>query len=72
MRRLANWSRPKPSGSAYLLHLYSPDLIVMGGGLSNGFDLLAPTIRATVEERAMQTYRDVPIVRADLAAWLAK
>ncbi|MER8862280.1 ROK family protein [Mesorhizobium sp. M0751] len=53
-------------GFTNLLHLYSPDLIVMGGGLSNGFDLLAPTIRATVEERAMQAYRDVPIVPAEL------
>ncbi|TIU66671.1 MAG: ROK family protein, partial [Mesorhizobium sp.] len=49
-----------------LLHLYSPDLIVMGGGLANGFDLLASTIRATVEQRAMPAYRDVPIVPAQL------
>ncbi|TIQ15935.1 ROK family protein, partial [Mesorhizobium sp.] len=35
-------------GFTNLLHLYSPDLIVMGGGLANGFELLAPTIRATV------------------------
>ncbi|MER9927080.1 ROK family protein [Mesorhizobium sp. M0048] len=53
-------------GFTNLLHLYSPDLIVMGGGLSNGFDLLAPTIRATIEQRAMQAYRDVPIVPAEL------
>ena len=39
---------------------------VMGGGLANGFDLLAPGIRATIEERAMQAYRDVPIVPAEL------
>ncbi|RWG93732.1 ROK family protein, partial [Mesorhizobium sp.] len=53
-------------GFTNLLHLYSPDLIVMGGGLANGFDLLAPGIRSTVEERAMQAYRDVPIVPAEL------
>ncbi|RWA70829.1 ROK family protein [Mesorhizobium sp.] len=53
-------------GFTNLLHLYSPDLIVMGGGLANGFDLLAPGIRATVDERAMQAYRDVPIVPAEL------
>ncbi|WP_292265978.1 ROK family protein, partial [Mesorhizobium sp.] len=53
-------------GFTNLLHLYSPDLIVMGGGLANGFDLLAPTIRATVEQRAMLAYRDVPIVPAQL------
>ncbi|TIV03762.1 MAG: ROK family protein, partial [Mesorhizobium sp.] len=28
--------------------------------------LLAPGIRATIEERAMQAYRDVPIVPAEL------
>ena len=38
----------------------------MGGGLSNGFDLLAPGLRATIEARAMQAYRDVPIVPAEL------
>lgn len=53
-------------GFTNLLHLYSPDLIVMGGGLSNGFDLLAPSIRAIVQQRAMPAYRDVPIVRAEL------
>jgi glucokinase len=53
-------------GFTNLLHLYSPDLIVMGGGLSNGFDLLAPGIRATIDERAMAAYRDVPMVRAEL------
>ncbi|WP_287370893.1 ROK family protein, partial [Mesorhizobium sp.] len=53
-------------GFTNLLHLNSPDLIVMGGGLANGFDLLAPTIRATVEQRAMLAYRDVPIVPAQL------
>ncbi|TIR26338.1 MAG: ROK family protein [Mesorhizobium sp.] len=53
-------------GFTNLLHLYSPEVIVMGGGLANGFDLLAPGIRATIEERAMQAYRDVPIVPAEL------
>ncbi|WP_217578027.1 ROK family protein [Mesorhizobium sp. GbtcB19] len=53
-------------GFTNLLHLYSPEVIVMGGGLSNGFDLLAPGIRATINERAMQAYRDVPVVPAEL------
>ncbi|MER9211188.1 ROK family protein [Mesorhizobium sp. M0663] len=59
----ANWLG---IGFTNLLHLYSPDLIVMGGGLANGFDLLAPSIRAVVEQRAMPAYRDVPIVPAQL------
>jgi glucokinase len=53
-------------GFTNLLHLYSPDLIVMGGGLSNGFDLLEPSIRTVVQQRAMPAYRDVPIVQAEL------
>ncbi|MER9492418.1 ROK family protein [Mesorhizobium sp. M0320] len=53
-------------GFTNLLHLYSPDLIVMGGGLSNGFDLLAPSIRAVIQQRAMPAYRDVPVVQAEL------
>ncbi|ESZ63035.1 ROK family protein [Mesorhizobium sp. L103C131B0] len=53
-------------GFTNLLHLYSPDLIVMGGGVSNGFDLLAPSIRAVIQQRAMPAYRDVPIVQAEL------
>ncbi|ESY48692.1 ROK family protein [Mesorhizobium sp. RSR380A] len=53
-------------GFTNVLHLYSPDLIVMGGGLSNGFDLLAPSIRAVIQQRAMPAYRDVPIVQAEL------
>lgn len=57
----ANWLG---IGFTNLLHLYSPDLIVMGGGLANGFDLLAPRIRAVVQQRAMPAYRDVPIVPA--------
>jgi len=51
-------------GFTNLLHLYSPDVLVMGGGLANGFDLLAGTVRATIGHRAMPAYRDVPIVPA--------
>jgi glucokinase len=53
-------------GFTNLLHLYSPDILVMGGGISHGFDLLHDTITATVRDRAMPAYRDVPIVPAQL------
>jgi glucokinase len=53
-------------GFTNLLHLYSPDIIVMGGGISNGFDLLRDAMMATVRDRAMRAYRDVPIVPAQL------
>ncbi|MBB3609628.1 ROK family protein [Rhizobium sp. BK602] len=51
-------------GFTNLLHLYSPDLLVMGGGISHGFDLLHDLITATIRDRAMPAYRDVPIVPA--------
>lgn len=53
-------------GLTNLLHLYSPDIIVMGGGISHGYDLLHGQIQATVHERAMSAYRAVPIVAAQL------
>ncbi|MBX3570091.1 MAG: ROK family protein [Rhizobiaceae bacterium] len=53
-------------GLANLLHLYSPDVIVVGGGLSNGFELLAPGLRSTIGQRAMAAFRDVPVVAAQL------
>lgn len=53
-------------GFTNLLHLYSPDMIVMGGGISHGYDLLHNPIEATIQERAMPAYRDVPVVPAQL------
>lgn len=53
-------------GFTNLLHLYSPDSIVMGGGVSEGYELLHPHIEKTIRERAMSAYRDVPVVRARL------
>lgn len=53
-------------GFTNLLHLYSPDMIVMGGGISHGFDLLQTGIARTMCERAMPAYRNVPVVTAQL------
>ncbi len=53
-------------GIVNLLHMYSPMAVVMGGGVSNGFDLLHPGIVQQVRERALLAYRDVPIVAAQL------
>ncbi|MEO5613802.1 MAG: ROK family protein [Cypionkella sp.] len=55
-------------GITNLLHLYSPDVVVIGGGLSNAFDLLHGGILQVVQDRAMSAYRDVPILRAELGA----
>jgi len=55
-------------GFTNLLHLYSPDMIVMGGGISHGYDLLRRAIEATIHERVMPAYRDVPVVPAQLGS----
>ena len=53
-------------GFTNLLHLYAPDVLVIGGGIANGLDLMRPTIEAVIAERAMPPFRGVPIVAAEL------
>lgn len=54
-------------GMVSLLHLYSPQRIIVGGGLSNGFDRLLPGIMTRIASDAMPAFRDVTVVRAALA-----
>ncbi|MEO6610406.1 MAG: ROK family protein [Aestuariivirga sp.] len=49
-----------------LLHLFSPEILVMGGGLSNEFEALYPAIRAYMDANAMAAFKDVPLVKAKL------
>jgi glucokinase len=53
-------------GFTSLLHLFSPEILVMGGGLSNEFDALYPTIRSYLDANAMAAFKDVPLVKAKL------
>lgn len=53
-------------GIANLLHLYSPDIVVIGGGMAADFDLLSPGIASRVRSAAMPPFRDVAVVRAGL------
>ncbi len=53
-------------GFSNLLHLLSPDALVIGGGLSQAFDLLAPAIMEELSHSAMPPYRDTPILLAEL------
>lgn len=55
-------------GIANLLHLYSPEVVLIGGGVSRLGDVLFSTMRRVARERAMPPYRDVPIEPAVLAA----
>jgi glucokinase len=55
-------------GFASLLHLYSPDILVMGGGLSNQFDVMRDDILASLRRSAMPAFRDVPVAAARLGS----
>jgi len=54
-------------GFASLVHLYSPERIVMGGGVSAAFDLMDGTIHRVMRAHLMAAFRDVVVVRAELA-----
>jgi len=53
-------------GIVNLLHLFSPELVLLGGGVANGFASLEPFIRARIARDAMPAFRDVQIRRAAL------
>ncbi len=54
------------AGFTGLIHLYSPERIIMGGGVSDAFDLLEHDIHTVIRRDAMQPFKDVPVVRAGL------
>ncbi len=53
-------------GFANLLHLYAPERIIVGGGVSAGLDLMMPDIEMEIRHRALPAYRDVPVLPAAL------
>ena len=53
-------------GFVSLLHLYSPDVLIMGGGMSQQFDTLYPMIADYVSKYAIPAFRGARIVRAAL------
>jgi glucokinase len=46
--------------------LYSPERVIMGGGVSNAFDLLERDIHAVIRRDALPPFKTVPVVRAGL------
>lgn len=54
-------------GFASLMHLYSPDVLIMGGGMSAQFAMLYPKMWAAQQNCAMPAFRTIPIVCASLA-----
>lgn len=53
-------------GFTSLLHIFSPETVIMGGGLSHEFERLHPGIRHYISRWAMPAFKDVPVVRAAL------
>jgi glucokinase len=59
---LAEHARLLGEGFVNAQHLYAPERIVMGGGLSALLDLMADDIAATVAERLLPGFPPVPIL----------
>jgi glucokinase len=53
-------------GITSLTHLFSPERVIIGGGLSHAFDQLHPGVSAYVKANVMPAFRDVEIVKAGL------
>ncbi len=53
-------------GFASLIHLYSPERVIMGGGVSHGFDLMEARIHVAIQRSTMPSFRDVRVVKAGL------
>ncbi len=50
-----------------LVHIFDPQIVIIGGGVSNGFDLLIDPINKEIAERGMPDYRNnIQIVRSSL------
>jgi len=49
-----------------LIHLYSPERVIVGGGVSRDFDLLDEGIHAIIRRDALAPFRDIPVVPAGL------
>jgi len=43
-------------GVVTCIHVFNPEVVVLGGGITNAGDLLFNPLRATVKERVMATY----------------
>lgn len=53
-------------GLAGVIHVLSPERVVLGGGVVQAFDLLEPMIRAQVDQRVLPPFRGLPILRSAL------
>jgi glucokinase len=63
---VADEARFLGQGITAILHCFSPDRVILGGGVSLAFDLLADGIHAVVRADALPSFRDVAVVVAEL------
>ena len=55
------------SGIINLMHIFDPQIIVIGGGVAQNLDMLMPTIEAEVKRRAMAQFRGAaPVAKSQL------
>jgi glucokinase len=66
LRLLDDEARWLGIGLTNLLHLYSPERLILGGGVGSLLPLMQETIDRTIRERAMSAFRGVPVVAAAL------
>ena len=66
LRLMADEARYLGLGFTSLAHLFSPDRIIMGGGVSQAFDLLTDGIHATLRAEALVPFRELQVVPAAL------
>ena len=52
------------AGIVNLLHVFDPECVVLGGGVSHRFDQLSAGIQRVIETSAMLAFRDIPVRRA--------
>ncbi|MEO0547276.1 MAG: ROK family protein [Pseudomonadota bacterium] len=53
-------------GIVSLIHIFSPERVILGGGVSSAFDLLEPIIHSIIRTNAVGPFRDVKVVQAAL------
>ncbi|MEC7853651.1 MAG: ROK family protein [Pseudomonadota bacterium] len=63
---VAEEARYLGQGITSVIHIFSPDRVVMGGGLSKAFDQLKPGIHEIISRDAMPPFRSVPVVKSAL------
>lgn len=53
-------------GFVSLAHLYSPERIIVGGGVAQAFDLMSGTIHAIIRRDALLPFKDITVIPARL------